>query len=187
MLCAPILTYCIILRVCSVRWTGAGSTWRPRRSSPCTTTRNWRAKAGWGAAAARRMPGMEAAHCCWMASSLLLTHLQFLPRMCVFFCSPLLHFHLLKKASVSAMGTTVLCVCCVSCRIFSLHVPLPHKTLVSLIYKPSAGITVSLELKTTDASLCTHMDVQDVKCEFFTVRPSTNTPTTALQKKPSYN
>ncbi|XP_042247664.1 cytosolic endo-beta-N-acetylglucosaminidase isoform X1 [Thunnus maccoyii] len=51
----------------------------------------------------------------------------------------------------------------VSATIFSLHVPLPHKTLVSLIYKPSAGITVSLELKTTDASLCTHMDVQDVK------------------------
>ncbi|XP_059203698.1 cytosolic endo-beta-N-acetylglucosaminidase [Centropristis striata] len=51
----------------------------------------------------------------------------------------------------------------VSARIFSLHVPLASKTLVTLIYKPSAGITVSLELKTTDASLCTHMDVQDVK------------------------
>ncbi|KAM7372584.1 hypothetical protein PAMP_009742 [Pampus punctatissimus] len=43
-----------------------------------------------------------------------------------------------------------------SAKIFSLHVPLPPKILVSLIYKPSAGITVSLELKTTDASLCTH-------------------------------
>ncbi|XP_053195088.1 cytosolic endo-beta-N-acetylglucosaminidase [Scomber japonicus] len=51
----------------------------------------------------------------------------------------------------------------VSAKIFSLHVPLPHKTLVSLIYKPSAGITVSLELKTSDASLCTHMGAQDVE------------------------
>ncbi|XP_040014089.1 cytosolic endo-beta-N-acetylglucosaminidase isoform X2 [Xiphias gladius] len=49
----------------------------------------------------------------------------------------------------------------VCAKIFSLHVPLASKTLVSLIYKPSAGITVSLELKTTDASLCTH--IQDVK------------------------
>ncbi|XP_034750944.1 cytosolic endo-beta-N-acetylglucosaminidase [Etheostoma cragini] len=50
----------------------------------------------------------------------------------------------------------------VAARIFSLHVPLAPKTLVTLIYKPSAGIKVSLQLKTTDASLCTH-NVQDVK------------------------
>ncbi|KAM4635476.1 cytosolic endo-beta-N-acetylglucosaminidase isoform 2-T2 [Polymixia lowei] len=50
----------------------------------------------------------------------------------------------------------------VCARVFSLHVPLASKTLVSLIYKPSAGITVSLELKTTDANLCTHSGVQDV-------------------------
>ncbi|XP_071397021.1 cytosolic endo-beta-N-acetylglucosaminidase [Centroberyx affinis] len=50
----------------------------------------------------------------------------------------------------------------VCARIFSLHVPLASKTLVSFIYKPSAGITVSLELKTTDASLCTHKGIQDI-------------------------
>lgn len=177
------LTYCVDLCVCSVRWRRVGSTWRPRRSSHCTTTWSWRARAGWGAAAAQRTSGMEAAHCCWTASSLPLTHLQFLPSMCVFFRSPLLLFHLLKKASVpSATGTTVFCFCCASLRIFSLHVPLAPKTLVSLIYKPSAGITVSLELKTTDASLCTHVDVQDVKRKFFTVHPSSITPTAALQK-----
>ncbi|AWP18362.1 putative cytosolic endo-beta-N-acetylglucosaminidase [Scophthalmus maximus] len=54
----------------------------------------------------------------------------------------------------------------VSAKIFSLHVPLPSKILVSLIFKPSAGITVSLELKTADASLC---DNQDVK--LTSVRP----------------
>ncbi|XP_078140863.1 cytosolic endo-beta-N-acetylglucosaminidase isoform X2 [Centroberyx gerrardi] len=50
----------------------------------------------------------------------------------------------------------------VCARIFSLHVPLASKTLVSFIYKPSAGITVSLELKTTDANLCTHKGIQDI-------------------------
>ncbi|XP_056143724.1 cytosolic endo-beta-N-acetylglucosaminidase [Lampris incognitus] len=49
----------------------------------------------------------------------------------------------------------------VCARIFSIHVPLASKTLVSLIYKASTGITVSLELKTTDANLCTHKEVQD--------------------------
>ncbi|XP_040919042.1 cytosolic endo-beta-N-acetylglucosaminidase [Toxotes jaculatrix] len=48
-------------------------------------------------------------------------------------------------------------------KIFSLHVPLASKTLVTLIYKPSAGITVSLEVKTTDSSPCTHVDIQDDK------------------------
>ncbi|CAG5898917.1 unnamed protein product [Menidia menidia] len=37
--------------------------------------------------------------------------------------------------------------------VFSLHVPLHLKTLVTLIYKASAGIEVSLEIKTRDASL----------------------------------
>ncbi|KAK5855686.1 hypothetical protein PBY51_007343 [Eleginops maclovinus] len=50
-----------------------------------------------------------------------------------------------------------------SAKIFSLHVPLATKTLVTLIYKSSPGIRVSLELKTTDASQCTHMNVYDVK------------------------
>uniref|UniRef100_A0A3Q4ARK7 Cytosolic endo-beta-N-acetylglucosaminidase n=1 Tax=Mola mola TaxID=94237 RepID=A0A3Q4ARK7_MOLML len=44
----------------------------------------------------------------------------------------------------------------VSPRIFSLNVPLPSKTLVTFIYKKSAGITVSMTLKTTYGSLCTY-------------------------------
>ncbi|XP_058508855.1 cytosolic endo-beta-N-acetylglucosaminidase isoform X1 [Solea solea] len=54
----------------------------------------------------------------------------------------------------------------VSAKIFSLHVPLPPKILVSLIYKPSDGISVSLELKTTDASLCTNTDGKQGSKEF---------------------
>ncbi|XP_075998984.1 cytosolic endo-beta-N-acetylglucosaminidase [Genypterus blacodes] len=42
--------------------------------------------------------------------------------------------------------------------VFSLHVPLASHTLMSLIYKPSSGITVSFELKTTDVSAGTHTD-----------------------------
>uniref|UniRef100_A0A6Q2XB34 Cytosolic endo-beta-N-acetylglucosaminidase n=1 Tax=Esox lucius TaxID=8010 RepID=A0A6Q2XB34_ESOLU len=38
----------------------------------------------------------------------------------------------------------------VCARIFSLQVPLSTRTFVSLIYKPSPGVTVSLELKTAD-------------------------------------
>ncbi|XP_035036139.1 cytosolic endo-beta-N-acetylglucosaminidase isoform X1 [Hippoglossus stenolepis] len=49
----------------------------------------------------------------------------------------------------------------VSANIFSLNIPLPSKILVSFIHKPSAGISVSLELKTTDTSLC--MDNHNVK------------------------
>ncbi|XP_046893879.1 cytosolic endo-beta-N-acetylglucosaminidase [Hypomesus transpacificus] len=51
----------------------------------------------------------------------------------------------------------------VSARILSLHVPLASTTFVSLIYKPSAGVTVSLELKTSDAPLCTQEGAQDVR------------------------
>ncbi|KAL0993577.1 hypothetical protein UPYG_G00109990 [Umbra pygmaea] len=43
----------------------------------------------------------------------------------------------------------------VCARMFSLQVPLSTRTFVSLIYKPSPGVTVSLELKTSDANLCT--------------------------------
>lgn len=50
----------------------------------------------------------------------------------------------------------------VSARIFSLNVPLASRTFVSLIYKPSAGVTVSLELKTSDAPLCTEKAAQDI-------------------------
>uniref|UniRef100_A0A8C9Z207 Cytosolic endo-beta-N-acetylglucosaminidase n=1 Tax=Sander lucioperca TaxID=283035 RepID=A0A8C9Z207_SANLU len=72
---------------------------------------------------------------------------------------------LLLDGLIPATHTSPVCA-----RIFSLHVPLPSKTLVTLIYKPSTGIKVSLELKTTDASLCTH-NVQDVKREFHTIHP----------------
>ncbi|KAJ8251742.1 hypothetical protein GJAV_G00224940 [Gymnothorax javanicus] len=47
-------------------------------------------------------------------------------------------------------------------RIFSLHIPLAPKTLVSFIYKPSNSVSVALELKTTDAALCTYEGVHDI-------------------------
>lgn len=56
----------------------------------------------------------------------------------------------------------------VCAKIFSLQVPLALKTLVTLIFKASAGITVSLELKTTDASQCTHVEVQEVSLTSLT-------------------
>ncbi|XP_054464281.1 cytosolic endo-beta-N-acetylglucosaminidase isoform X2 [Anoplopoma fimbria] len=65
---------------------------------------------------------------------------------------------LLLNGLIPAAHTSPVCA-----KILSLHVPLASKTLVTLIYKPSPGIKVFLELKTTDAPLCTHMDVQDVK------------------------
>ncbi|XP_008283953.1 cytosolic endo-beta-N-acetylglucosaminidase [Stegastes partitus] len=64
---------------------------------------------------------------------------------------------LLVDGVIPASRVTPVCA-----KIFSLHVPLAMKTLVTLIYKASTGITVSLELKTTDASQCTHVDVQEV-------------------------
>nr|XP_020463999.1 cytosolic endo-beta-N-acetylglucosaminidase [Monopterus albus]XP_020464000.1 cytosolic endo-beta-N-acetylglucosaminidase [Monopterus albus] len=65
---------------------------------------------------------------------------------------------LLLDGLIPVSATSPVCA-----KIFSLHVPLPSKTLVNLVCKPSAGIMVSLELKTTDASLGTHRDSQDVK------------------------
>lgn len=62
---------------------------------------------------------------------------------------------LLLDGFIPATHTSPLCA-----KIFSLHVPLAAKTLVIVVYKPSAGISVNLELKTTDASLCTHMEMQ---------------------------
>ncbi|XP_064172057.1 cytosolic endo-beta-N-acetylglucosaminidase [Anguilla rostrata] len=50
----------------------------------------------------------------------------------------------------------------VCARIFSVHIPLASRTLVSFIYKSSEGVTVGLELKTTDAALCSYEGVQDV-------------------------
>uniref|UniRef100_A0A8K9X7L6 Cytosolic endo-beta-N-acetylglucosaminidase n=1 Tax=Oncorhynchus mykiss TaxID=8022 RepID=A0A8K9X7L6_ONCMY len=55
----------------------------------------------------------------------------------------------------------------VCARIFSLQVPLSSRVFVSLIYKPSPGVTVSLELKTADATLCTHRGVQDIPSESY--------------------
>ncbi|TKS92353.1 Cytosolic endo-beta-N-acetylglucosaminidase [Collichthys lucidus] len=65
---------------------------------------------------------------------------------------------LLLEGLIPATHTSPFCA-----KVFSLNVPLASKTLVALIYKPSAGITISLELKTTDASLCTHLNAEDVK------------------------
>ncbi|KAM9346062.1 cytosolic endo-beta-N-acetylglucosaminidase [Symphorus nematophorus] len=64
---------------------------------------------------------------------------------------------LLLDGLIPATHTSPVCA-----KIFSLNVPLASKTLVTVVYKPSAGVTVSLELKTTDASLCTHISAQDV-------------------------
>ncbi|CAG05942.1 unnamed protein product, partial [Tetraodon nigroviridis] len=49
----------------------------------------------------------------------------------------------------------------VCAKIFALNVALPSKTLVSLVYKASAGITVAVELKTTQAGVCQSTDVHD--------------------------
>uniref|UniRef100_A0AAQ5Y978 Cytosolic endo-beta-N-acetylglucosaminidase n=1 Tax=Amphiprion ocellaris TaxID=80972 RepID=A0AAQ5Y978_AMPOC len=64
---------------------------------------------------------------------------------------------LLLDGVIPATRITPVCA-----KIFSLQVPLALKTLVTFIFKASPGITVSLELKTTDASQCTHVDVQEV-------------------------
>lgn len=66
----------------SVRLKGAGSTWLLRRSSLCITTRNWMVGAAWGAPAAPRKPGVEAARCCWREPHLQLKTLHLLPSMC---------------------------------------------------------------------------------------------------------
>ncbi|CAN9505342.1 unnamed protein product [Ophioblennius macclurei] len=65
---------------------------------------------------------------------------------------------LLLEGLLPAAHSAPLCA-----RIFSLHVPLESRTLVTLVFKSSAGISVSLELQTTDASQCTHVSVQEVR------------------------
>ncbi|KAM6904749.1 cytosolic endo-beta-N-acetylglucosaminidase [Xenentodon cancila] len=50
----------------------------------------------------------------------------------------------------------------VCAKMFSLHIPLDSKILVTLICKTSAGIQVSLEMKTADANHCTNSEVQEV-------------------------
>ncbi|XP_069033388.1 cytosolic endo-beta-N-acetylglucosaminidase isoform X2 [Embiotoca jacksoni] len=51
----------------------------------------------------------------------------------------------------------------VSAKLFSLHVPLASKTLVTFIYKASADISVFLKLEITDSTHCTHVGVQEVQ------------------------
>ncbi|KAF3699546.1 Cytosolic endo-beta-N-acetylglucosaminidase [Channa argus] len=63
---------------------------------------------------------------------------------------------LLLEGLLPASETSPVCA-----KIFSLHVPLLSNTLLVLVYKVSAGTTVSVELKTTDGS--THMDITDDK------------------------
>uniref|UniRef100_A0A3Q0S2Z3 Cytosolic endo-beta-N-acetylglucosaminidase n=1 Tax=Amphilophus citrinellus TaxID=61819 RepID=A0A3Q0S2Z3_AMPCI len=65
---------------------------------------------------------------------------------------------LLLDGLIPASHTAPVCA-----KIFSIHVPLASSTLVSLIYKASPGIAMSLELMTADASQCTYNDVQEVK------------------------
>ncbi|XP_041826614.1 cytosolic endo-beta-N-acetylglucosaminidase isoform X2 [Melanotaenia boesemani] len=64
---------------------------------------------------------------------------------------------LLLEGVIPAALRTPVCA-----KILSLHVPLALKTLVSIVYKASAGIVVSLQLKTIDAIRCTHVNVQEV-------------------------
>ncbi|MED6244560.1 hypothetical protein ATANTOWER_016256 [Ataeniobius toweri] len=66
-------------------------------------------------------------------------------------CSLLLH------GLIPATLNTPVCA-----KIFSLHVPLDSKIMVSVVYKASAGITISLQLKTTDSPHCSHTDVHEV-------------------------
>lgn len=95
---------CLCLR--SVKLTGAGLTWRPRRSSLWSTMWSLRVRAGCGAAAALRTPGMEAARCFWTASSLPLTRLPFVPsEWCV---------HVLHEEGASAVAAS-------SCLSFFFH------------------------------------------------------------------
>ncbi|XP_068605972.1 cytosolic endo-beta-N-acetylglucosaminidase [Brachionichthys hirsutus] len=65
---------------------------------------------------------------------------------------------LLLEGLIPATRTPPVCA-----KIFSLNVALPSKTLVTLTYKPSAGISVSVELKTREDSLCFPGNDQDVK------------------------
>ncbi|XP_028310552.1 cytosolic endo-beta-N-acetylglucosaminidase isoform X2 [Gouania willdenowi] len=51
----------------------------------------------------------------------------------------------------------------VCAKIFSLHTPLPSKTLVVLVCKASEGVQLSLQLLTADAAHCTHVHVHEVQ------------------------
>ncbi|XP_061702811.1 cytosolic endo-beta-N-acetylglucosaminidase isoform X2 [Syngnathoides biaculeatus] len=64
---------------------------------------------------------------------------------------------LLLDGHIPATHTSVVCA-----KLFSLHVPLSN-TLVSIVYKSSSQVTVSLELKITDAAFRTDQHNQDVK------------------------
>lgn len=47
-------------------------------------------------------------------------------------------------------------------RIFSLHVPLASRMFISCVYQLSDRVTISLELKTTDAALCTRTGSEEM-------------------------
>ncbi|KAM9457958.1 cytosolic endo-beta-N-acetylglucosaminidase [Clarias gariepinus] len=47
-------------------------------------------------------------------------------------------------------------------RIISLHVPLTSKVLISCVHRPSKGVNVFLELRTTDANLCTNTEPEEM-------------------------
>ncbi|XP_061606475.1 cytosolic endo-beta-N-acetylglucosaminidase isoform X2 [Phyllopteryx taeniolatus] len=64
---------------------------------------------------------------------------------------------LLLDGLIPATRTSAVCA-----KLFSLHVPLSN-TLVSIVYKSSSEVTVSLELKITDAALRTDEQNRDVK------------------------
>uniref|UniRef100_A0A3Q2Q7F8 Cytosolic endo-beta-N-acetylglucosaminidase n=1 Tax=Fundulus heteroclitus TaxID=8078 RepID=A0A3Q2Q7F8_FUNHE len=66
-------------------------------------------------------------------------------------CSLLLH------GLIPATLNTPICA-----KIFSLHVPLDSKIMVTLVYKASAGITISLQLTTTDSIHCSQSEVHEV-------------------------
>ncbi|KAM9392264.1 cytosolic endo-beta-N-acetylglucosaminidase [Pholidichthys leucotaenia] len=72
---------------------------------------------------------------------------------------------LLLDGFIPASHTTPVCA-----KIFSLHVPLAPKSLVTLIYKASAEVSISLEMKTTEARQCTHVDVQDVNLSTISLK-----------------
>ncbi|XP_077411860.1 cytosolic endo-beta-N-acetylglucosaminidase isoform X1 [Vanacampus margaritifer] len=64
---------------------------------------------------------------------------------------------LLLDGLIPATHTSPVCA-----KIFSVHVPLSN-TLVSIVYKTSSQVTISLEFKTTDAGFNTDEGSQDIK------------------------
>ncbi|XP_030645628.1 cytosolic endo-beta-N-acetylglucosaminidase [Chanos chanos] len=57
----------------------------------------------------------------------------------------------------------------VCARIFSFHMPLAENTFVSFVYKPSAGVSISLELKTMHSAQCVHAGTREI---YSSVQPT---------------